>query len=729
MRVGGDAAQALDSLTRGSVSDWSNATIADYLGHSAHPARALVDLLVGLEGWGLGTDSVAIRRRSIQTNCALAQSMVGDIVVGPQDPLLGDCVGGLISAMPRHMRSLSLCELLGRISEGVYRLPGLDVVEVALDQLLEGLDQLRGRTLEDELADITLKLSGKQRTARIVCKREGWRSGYPMTLQEVAQEEGVTRERVRQICRKATEKIVGASSSYYMPALDRTLQVLAESVPATGDTVQVALQAQGVIRGPFTLPALANAATAFGRPFGFRQVASRGGSWICRLDDDALVDDDWSAIHLRALRLVDSQGAVSITQLLEALREQNHLVVDSSDLRAILSTTDGVEWLDSGREWFWMANRGATRVRLVNLILKALCVCQSMSVSELRAAVGRSRRLASVPPTDILIALCERIPQVRVNGESICASVPLDPKDALQGNELYVVDLMRQMGPVCRVEEMWQVASGEGIGKISFWTILRDSPTIVRYAKSTYGLRGVAAPATEVWDAANRRMHRSGGSQVCHGELDAENVWFVARLTEAMSTNGQVRLPLPLQGRFDGTFAVRSRGRATRWSCTVHTTHVSGIGRTLKMAAAEAGDLVLITVDSQDAIVNVVVGGDELSLVDEAGIRDLTSRPLDELSATQGTLDDGPTPVESAPTVCEAPIPVSVRPVPTETIVNAVADILRAAQKPMRTSDIAFLASRTLSIRVDRTDVEYCLKKSLKDRAALVSGSEWILLG
>lgn len=727
LRIGGDATEALDLLTRGSVSDWSNATVADYLGQSAHPARALVDLLVGLEGWGFGADSVAIRRRSIQTKCALAVSMVGDKVVGPQDPLMGDCVGGLISAMPRHMRSLSLCELLVRLSEGVHRLPNTDVAEVALDQLLEALDQLRGRALAEELADVTLRISGKERTARIVCKREGWWSGYPMTLQEVAVEEGVTRERVRQICRKARDKLSLVSSSCYMPALDRTLHVLECSVPATVDVVQAALQAQGLIRSSFALPAISNAAEAFGRSFVFRQVESRDGTWVCHLDDDSRVEDDWAMIHSCAVRLVDSQGAVSIAQLQESLRERDQLEVEVAALREMLSATDGVEWLDLGQEWFWVANRGSTRVRLVNLVLKALCVCQALSASDLRAAVGRSRRLANVPPSDVLLALCGRLPQLRVDGDSVSTRCPLDHQVVLRGNELYAVELILQIGPVCRSEEMWQIASAEGINKVGFWLALSDSPAIVRYARSTYGLRGMAAPAVEVWDAANRRITRVDSPHVANGELDDRGAWFVVRVSETCCTSGHVRLPAELRGRFSGSFTVVSRGRQTQWSCTVHDDHVAGIARTLRMSAAEAGDLVLLVVDERAGLLHVLVGGDELALVDDGEVNDLAVVVPPQPAVGQGTMPTESTKRESVQTR-QRPDSAAARSPSIDSLVDSIIAVLRGARKPMRVSEIALATSRALGRRVESRDVQVCLGRSLGGRVALVSGTEWILM-
>jgi len=308
------------------------------------------------------------------------------------------------------------------------------------------------------------------------------------------------------------------------------------------------------------------------------------------------------------------------------------------------------------------------------------------------------------------------------------ATAQLDFRDVLRGTERYLVELMLQMGPVCRVEEMWQMATSDGIGKMSFWVVVGNSPAIVRYAKSTYGLRGMGAPATDVWDVANRHIKRAGSVQLAAGSVDDQVVWFAQRLSNRACDSGQLGIPAELQSRFEGSCSVASHGKRTQWSCAVHDTCITGLCRALRIGGAEAGDVALVAIDPRESLVHVLIGGDELALVDGSEVRDLIAQRPTRVTLQPDTARSGPAQHETASTrsrshECETP-----RETPDVAVVAAVVETLQKARQPMRASDIAFSVTRALGIRVDKRDVDYCLKTGLKGRAALVSGTEWVLL-
>ena len=61
--------------------------------------------------------------------------------------------------------------------------------------------------------------------------RLGWNGSPPITLEEAGQRLGITRERLRQLQERVTNRLKEISFPAYMPALDEALQLLRDKSP------------------------------------------------------------------------------------------------------------------------------------------------------------------------------------------------------------------------------------------------------------------------------------------------------------------------------------------------------------------------------------------------------------------------------------------------------------------------------------------------------------------
>ena len=160
-----------------------------------------------------------------------------------------------------------------------------------------------------------------------------------------------------------------------------------------------------------------------------------------------------------------------------------------------LRLVEGFAWLDEASGWFRL--QGIGRHGLPKTIDKVLAVAGAVTVGQLRAAMGRNRRLWKAPPPEkVLLEFCRDMPGVRIEGQRIIADPPRDWRKALTGVELKLVRVLTEHGPVMERGEMEDICVRDGMNRFSFHAFVSWSPVIVQLGHSMYGAagdRGVAA--------------------------------------------------------------------------------------------------------------------------------------------------------------------------------------------------------------------------------------------
>src|SRR5262245_32923503 len=145
--------------------------------------------------------------------------------VGPADPRFGD----LLSPMPQA----TPLEMIDALTRG----PDTDATTLsqlskAVPELRKRLEQITTLPLENQLAEFLRALSrveGERLQALI--DRFGWGGKPPITLEQAGERLHITRERVRQLQEKVSNRLGAISFPVFMPALDGALRALAEASP------------------------------------------------------------------------------------------------------------------------------------------------------------------------------------------------------------------------------------------------------------------------------------------------------------------------------------------------------------------------------------------------------------------------------------------------------------------------------------------------------------------
>ena len=112
-------------------------------------------------------------------------------------------------------------------------------------------------------------------------------------------------------------------------------------------------------------------------------------------------------------------------------------------------------------------------------------------------------------PPDVFRRLCCSLEWCHIENDQLIAraSIPLGEEDS---NEMLLLEILRKHGPVMRRRDLWQIANGRGIEKVSFDRLLSESNIIVRHAPEVYGLIGSDATQPSSPPARHSNCHIAG---------------------------------------------------------------------------------------------------------------------------------------------------------------------------------------------------------------------------
>ena len=137
------------------------------------------------------------------------------------------------------------------------------------------LSELAGPTLEaalSSLVEYTSRLRGRK--LRALVRRLGCDGEPPATLEEAASRIGLTRERLRQIQKRFTDRL--PRHLVFMPQLDAAIAVVREAAPVTIDRASELLRDKRVTAKSFHPKSLLAAAELCRRPRPFEIDSSSG---------------------------------------------------------------------------------------------------------------------------------------------------------------------------------------------------------------------------------------------------------------------------------------------------------------------------------------------------------------------------------------------------------------------------------------------------------------------
>jgi hypothetical protein len=461
------------------------------------------------------------------------------------------------------------------------------------------MDKAKRQSLEAEFVQL-LEVVRSERNRRLVARLLGWDGGGSCTLQVAGDEIGLTRERVRQVCARALQTLHGRQ---FVPVLDSVLAYIRGHPNRAAADIEAELQSEGLTGGRFRLEGILKACEVFERASGFITENVGGELFVVTSVEVANV------ILKVARSMVCRWGALTISDLCSQISASKATKVEEEGVRRILQRHQDFRWLDEAGGWFWLAetprNALATRLR------KVLCVAPRISISELRAAISRDRRMQGVaPPRRVLLAYCEQLAWCHVDGQDVSVAQPLDPAEVLSQAERAVRDILRSHGEAMSVQALEALCLNAGISRPRFWQLALGSAVVCRYAPGIYGLVGAHLPPGLVERLAPRRRRTRVLQDF--GWQSERQIWISFKLSEGMIRAGVFGVPSSLKRFLEGEYDLLTPDNSRIGRLSLKENSGWGLGPFFTRRGGEAGDYLVVVFDLRKREAIARVGGEEL---------------------------------------------------------------------------------------------------------------------
>jgi len=469
--------------------------------------------------------------------------------------------------------------------------------------------------LDAELSDFAV-LAGVGRNQRIVARHLGWDGSEGGTLQETGREYSLTRERVRQLVARVTERV--KTERPFAPALDRALYFIGENLPSTAEQVEIALRSEGFTTVSLSIEGVETAAHLLGREPGFSLERSAKR----RLVVPAGVENIAVEI-LRAARRATEHWGVATVQDVAATAA--HATADAPEfVMRVLTARRDFEWLDKDAGWFWL--RSVPRNRVLNQMEKVFAVSPRISVTDLRAGVSRPHRMKGfAPPRRVLAEMCRQI-GYRSDGDVLIADPPPEFTDALSDSEQVLANILNQNGRVMQREALERLSLAQGLTQATLQARLSYSPIIQKLGPSVYGLRG--APVTPgLVDALAPPKTRSRVLKD-YGWTRNGMIWVAFRLSASMLSSGVFHVPAAMRKHLLGEFQLFTVDGARIGKLVIAETGSWGLTPLYSRRGGEIGDPLVLVFDLAERRANAMIG-DESAIENLSDSEDVIERETD----------------------------------------------------------------------------------------------------
>jgi hypothetical protein len=452
--------------------------------------------------------------------------------------------------------------------------------------------------LETTLHEFLRSQTGS-RDAEILHRLYGWDGLGPRTLESIGQEYGITRERVRQISARL-KKHLGGTKISDLEIVTRAISHAASRCPCPADLIEQELCDLWISEKPFRLEGLLSACALSGGNPPFEITLIEGVRFVGPSSTTGL---GRSILHL-ARRLVEHWGCTTVVELCEQSCATEDFV------RQVLQVSSRFDWLYQDKRWFrFMAQR---RNRLVNQIRKILSVTNPIDIGELRSAVGRHHRMAGfAPPREVLLELCNRLPDCVVVGRKVSAWPPIETTAVLSENELILLGALKRLGTITSREELEEYCMEAGMNRNSFDIYLTYSPIIARYGKGVYGLVGseeVSASGVE----ALRAPIRPKRALLDHGWTPDGRVWVAYRLSRSNIGSALFHIPSAIKDFVEGDFRLKSKDASALGNLQIRNGMLWGLGKVFQRRGGEVGDTFVVCLNARTREASIEIDGFEL---------------------------------------------------------------------------------------------------------------------
>ncbi len=579
-------------------SSLGNHTIGEILSLRAFGPRCLVDLLSALETLLAKQLVVDSRLTSAAERLAALEPAAR---VYADDPRFGRLVRAI------DVEAQTASEAAQRLLAREYTPPDPVFAALQIAKLAQGIQAAPKMTIEKELTEI-FATGVPPRNRDILLSYFGWTDGKRHTLSEIGKRFGITRERTRQVCAKLTRRCK-RPEAIFAPVIERTLQFIQRRTPGRAATIEAELAEEGFTAVGMEVEGVLDAAKLLERAAGFRfewmgmARRRRIGLVVAEGDSDLVA----AAIEV-ARREIYYHGIATLKQVCSQVPGpgKEHVVA-----RAV-EALPGFLWLDRKGGWFQVAS--ISRHGLPKIIEKVLAVAGEVTVSVLREAMSRNRRLwRELPPEHVLLEFCRHMPDVRVQGKRIIGDPPKDWEETLTGIEARLVGALMKHGPIMDRGRLEDLCVSEGMNRFSFHAFLAWSPVIAQLGHSVYGLLGSNATAKQLKSLLAQRRAERQTHRVLegHGRTEDGRVWLKYRLSKAASTYAVITVPAALKDVVCGRFQLLGQEGEPVGTLATKDGRAWGLGAFLRQQGVRTDDAIVVLLDLERRTATVTLCSSE----------------------------------------------------------------------------------------------------------------------
>lgn len=356
------------------------------------------------------------------------------------------------------------------------------------------------------------------RNAKIFAQRYGAGGAHASTLQACGDHYGMTRERVRQIQQKMLER-AAMLGVRFDGSCTRALAAAIEAAP-TGPLEEAETRLRSLLGPNLSLldaRRFANEVLAVALPFLVIpvQVTKPVGAEALLFVPGERPEYVEEAVS-QAKRLIRHSGAAN-TALTWSLTQQAcpDVVINPTQLRAVLRTLPGFGWLDEHESWFWFGPEGSSN-RVVARAVEILAVADAfVDVEEIYAGIVRYDRerqpqasefAGVIAPLGVVTRLFRASPEfVTQQSDDFALAVPVRVEDVLSDSTLELYRYMHARGGIASRNELVAHFVRTGLmNPITLSVGLAISPTIRQIDRGLYALRGRALSPDRFGEATRR---------------------------------------------------------------------------------------------------------------------------------------------------------------------------------------------------------------------------------
>jgi transcriptional regulator with XRE-family HTH domain len=346
--------------------------------------------------------------------------------------------------------------------------------------------------------------AGAQRDADLFACRYGANGPHGTTLIELAAPLGITRERVRQIIEKLTER--SSQFEFDIPVLDSLQLACALHLPCPVSVLNNQVRTQ--LGEHLTLEdACLFANELLGkRIVRMSELTTQPGGlridpWAYGPGEGNVVQvEDVKAVRSVAYAMIRSCGVAHLPTVAGAASLTHGL--QGASLANMLQSVEGFEWLDADRLWFWFGPEKPSRNIILSVARKVFAVARErVDIDHLLAAImryrsrtataefDRNRSLMLIPPIHIARAVLERLTWLQVvQYDDYRASTPLNPAEELSDTELRLVAALEARDGVASRFELRSALAD--IKLITFSAALMTTPVVRLISHGIYAIMG-----------------------------------------------------------------------------------------------------------------------------------------------------------------------------------------------------------------------------------------------